>query len=123
VDLVDGVALLNTSLLPAGTNLVTVDYAGDSNFSGTSTSVEQFVVTALPEPKIISVKDNGDKTLTITFLGTPGQPYVVQATSDLTIPVAWENVSTNTAGTWDGNWIYSEDMTKYQQRFFRAVNP
>jgi hypothetical protein len=123
VALVDGVALLNTSLLPAGTNVVAVDYAGDNNFSGTSTSIEQLVVTPLPEPKIISVKDNGDKTLTITFLGTPGQPYVVQATSDLTIPVTWENVSTNTAGTWDGNWIYSEDMTNYQQRFFRAVNP
>jgi hypothetical protein len=123
VAVVDGQATLSTSGLPTGTNVVIAEYAGDANFTGANASVVQFVGIILPEPTIINVKDNGDKTITITFLGTAGREYIVQATSDLTIPVTWENVSTNSAGTWDGTWIYSEDMTRYQQRFFRAVNP
>jgi hypothetical protein len=123
VEVNGGVAEFSTDMIPSGTNVITAEYAGDTNHKGSQASLTQIVVDSLPEPRIVSVSDSPNKILVVRFQGNPGGSYLVQATSNLQPPVTWENVSTNTAGKWDGMWIYSEDMTRYQMRFFRAVNP
>ena len=59
--------------------------------------------------------------MTITFAGTPDAQYVVQASNDPALP-AWENVSTNTAGT-DGQWTFNESTEHYPVRFYRLAKP
>jgi len=61
--------------------------------------------------------------VTVTFAGTAGAEYLVQATPDLTSPVSWANVSTNTASP-DGQWTYTvNDVTTYPHQFLRAAKP
>jgi trimeric autotransporter adhesin len=60
-------------------------------------------------------------TVTVTFAGTPDAQYVVQASDSLASP-AWENVSTNTAGT-DGQWTFTESTEHHPARFYRSAKP
>lgn len=114
-----GVASVSTADLPVGTNSVAVSYAGDSDFLGSSNSLLQ-VVSSLPQrPSILGVRDNGDGTVTVSFAGTAGADYVVEAASELNLPT-WVNVSTNTAGS-DGRWTFTESSVSYPIRFYRAA--
>jgi hypothetical protein len=73
-------------------------------------------------PSTLSIKANGDGTATIAFAGTAGAKYVVQAATNLAPPVAWINVSTNTAGT-DGRWTFTDSMSSGLPRFYRSAKP
>ncbi len=124
VALTDGVASLNTADLPAGTNTVLAACLGDSNYLGSSNSLAQVVVMVAGRPSTpstISIQNNADGTVTITFAGTPDAQYVVQASDNLATP-AWENVSTNTAGT-DGQWTFTESTDYHAARLYRSASP
>jgi hypothetical protein len=73
----------------------------------------------LAQPITLGITANGNGTVTVTFQGTPGGQYVVQATTSLVSPVIWSNVSTNTAGV-DGLWTYT-DSTTQPHAFYRAA--
>ncbi|HWX20041.1 MAG TPA: MBG domain-containing protein, partial [Candidatus Binatia bacterium] len=120
VSLSGGVASTSTALLPIGSNVVTAAYLGDGNFLASTNSLVQVVTanTAVP-PVTVGISKNGNGTVTVTFRGTPGVQYVVQATSSL--PNLWQNVSTNTAGT-NGLWTFTDSMANHPQRFYRAAN-
>jgi hypothetical protein len=110
--------------LPAGTNTVLAAYLGDSNFLGSSNSLAQLVVVVAGRPSTpstIGIQNNADGTVTVTFAGTPDAQYVVQASDNLA-PPAWENVSTNTAGT-DGQWTFTESTAHRPVRFYRSAKP
>jgi hypothetical protein len=79
------------------------------------------VTLHLETPSTLGIENNLDGTVTITFAGTPGGQYVVQATVDLTL-VEWTNVSTNTAAT-DGQWTFTDSMTTHSKRFYRSAKP
>ncbi len=117
VALTAGAASLSTADLPAGTNSVTGSYLGDGNFLGSSNSLAQVVRVVPVTPVTIVIQDNGDGTVTLTFTGTPGAQYVVQASDNLAIP-AWANISTNTAGA-DGHWTFIESTSGHPIRFYR----
>jgi hypothetical protein len=124
VALTDGVASFSTADLPAGTNTVLAACLGDSNFLGSSNSLLQVVVVVAGKsstPSTIGIQNNADGTVTITFAGTPDAQYVVQASDNLA-PPAWENVSTNTAGT-DGHWTLTESTEPHPVRFYRSARP
>lgn len=122
VPLSGGVASINTAFLPPGSNTVTAAYAGDGNFYGCINSLVQVVnVIALP-PSAVGMVANDDDTVTVTFQGTPGAQYLVQAVSDLGQSAGWENVSTNTAGP-DGRWTFTESVAAHARRFYRATKP
>jgi hypothetical protein len=121
VALTDGVASLSTADLPPGTSTVLAVYLGDSNFLGSSNSLVQAVSVVPGAPSTIGIQNNADGTVTISFAGTPDALYVVQA-SDNRVPPAWENVSTNTAGT-DGQWTFTESTEHHPVRFYRSVRP
>ena len=116
-----GVASITTAQLPPGSNTVTAVYAGSTNFQGSTNSLVQVVTLYLQTPSTLGAKNNGNGTVTITFAGTPGGRYVVQATAILA-PVEWTNVSTNTAAT-DGQWTFTDSMTTHSQRFYRSAKP
>jgi hypothetical protein len=123
--LTHGVASLSTAELPAGTSAVLAAYLGDSNFLGSSSSsLAQLVVLVAgrpSSPSTIGIQNDADGTVTITFAGTPDAEYVVQASDNLA-PAAWENVSTNTAGT-DGQWTFTVSTEHYPGRFYRSAIP
>ena len=121
VALTDGVANLSTADLPPGTNTVLAAYLGDCNLLGSSNSLAQVVPVVPGMPSTIGIQNNADGTMTVTFAGTPEAQYVVQA-SDSLAPPAWENVSTNTAGT-DGQWTFTESADHHPVRFYRSARP
>jgi hypothetical protein len=118
VPLVSGVATITTSTLPAGSNMVQAVYMGDSDFAPSTNNLAQIINVNAQQPQTVAIHDNGDNTVTVTFSGTAGAQYVVQAANNLG-PAAWANVSTNTAGT-DGTWTYTESKAGHAQRYFRA---
>jgi hypothetical protein len=88
-------------------------------------AVDDFLVTSLvatQRPATLGIKDNGNSTVTVTFAGTPGAQYLVQAATNLVPPIAWVNVSTNTAGT-NGQWTFTDSNTSRTRRFYRAAMP
>ena len=121
VALTDGVAILNTADLPAGTTTVRAVYAGDSNYLGSNGNVDQ-VVSAIQTPVSVGIKNNGDGTVTVCYSGTPGARYFVQAKSDLRLATPWENISTNTAGA-DGKWTFTESIGDHPVRVYRSAIP
>jgi hypothetical protein len=121
VPLVSGVATLTSSALSAGSNVVEGVYMGNSNFLPSTNSLVQVVNLNVQQPLTLAIHYNGDNTVTITFSGTAGAQYLVQATDSLG-GVAWTNVSTNTAGA-DGTWTYTVSQTGHPQRFFRPAKP
>jgi hypothetical protein len=122
VPLSGGVAAVSTAQLPSGSNVVAAAYFGDGNFLGSSNSLVQVVSLDVQPPTTLRMKANSDGTVTVTFQGTPGAQYVVQARADLVSAVAWENVSTNTASS-DGTWTFTESTVGYSQRYFRSAKP
>jgi len=100
-----------------------------SNVKGGAGHAGQIKITYIfspivPEqPSVLSIVNNGDHSVTVTFAGTAGAEYLVQATPDLTSPVSWANVSTNTASP-GGQWTYTvNDVTTYPHQFLRAAKP
>ena len=122
VALSGGVAGLSAATLPVGTNTVGAVYLGDGNYLGSSNSLVQVVRPVAETPSILGIQRNSGGTLTVTFSGTPGAEYVVQASSNLVSPVAWTNVSTNIAGI-AGRWTFTDGTANHPIRFYRAMAP
>jgi hypothetical protein len=117
--LVNGVADVNTSNLAPGSNTIAAIYLGDGNFLPSTNTLIQIVNVNLGQPVTLGITANVNGTVTVTFQGTPGGQYVVQATTSLNQPTLWSNVSTNVAGV-DGLWTYT-DSTTQPQAFYRAA--
>jgi hypothetical protein len=88
-------------------------------------AVDDFLVTALAAnqpPATLGINGNGNGTVTVTFAGTPGAQYLVQAATNLAPPIAWVNVSTNTAGT-NGQWTFTDFTINRTRGFYRSAMP
>jgi hypothetical protein len=117
--LVSGVAAISTSGLAAGSNDIAAVYLGDGNFGSSSNTLVQVVTLNLAQPITLGIKANGNGTVTVSFQGTPGGQYIVQATTNLGQPGTWSSVSTNIAGA-DGLWTFT-DSTTQSHKFYRAA--
>jgi hypothetical protein len=117
-----GAASISTAQLPPGSNTVTAAYAGSGNFLGSTNSLVQVVSVIAQTPSVVGLAANANGTVTVTFQGTPGARYLVQAVSNLGQSAGWENVSTNTAGP-DGRWTFTESMAAHAQRYYRSAKP
>jgi len=128
--LVGGVISASTTSLPVGTNTVAAQYAGESNFLGSTGTVQQVVQSGVvySQTNVVSAMvDNGDGTFTLSFVGTPqAQYYVVRCADPARLTSGWELLpnSTNTAPPPDGVWSVTV-TNDASQRFYRsaAVNP
>ena len=74
---------------------------------------------SLAQPIIVDIFRTGIN-VQLDFSGTPGAAYYVQATSSLSPPVAWQDVSTNVASVSTGQWSYTQPTSAFSRRFFRA---
>ena len=71
--LVNGETSASTFSLPVGTNLITAEYLGDTNFSGSTNSLQQVVEPTCSQiNNLLGMSDNSDGTFTLSFTGTPG---------------------------------------------------
>jgi Type I phosphodiesterase / nucleotide pyrophosphatase/Bacterial Ig domain len=87
------------------------------------TATNKLAIAIVETPALLGIVNNGDSSITVTFAGTPGAQYRVQANADLAAPGSWVNVSTNVADL-NGRWTYTRSsMTGGAQQFFRAARP
>lgn len=69
---------------------------------------------------IVSCAMQSDGGFTLTCAGGPNEKCLVQATSDLTQPINWVTISTNTSGA-DGRFSFIDtDAKNYPARFYRT---
>jgi hypothetical protein len=89
-------------------------------------SADDAQVTALaPDVSVAAVgiaPDPSSGKVTVTFLGAPGGLYLVQTTTNFTVPGSWLSVSTNVAGG-DGRWTFTDSPTSLAGRYYRAARP
>ena len=121
IALVSGIASASTTSLPVGTNTVTAEYAAQGNYLGSTGSVDQ-VVSGIQTPITVGIQNNRDGSVTVSFSGTPGAQYIVQASGNVGSSGAWTNVSTNTAGA-NGHWTFTESADGHSARFYRSAKP
>jgi hypothetical protein len=80
-------------------------------------------VTSGAPPTVTGISTLADGNMQLGFNGQAGQLYLIQAADNLTPPIAWTTVSTNTA---DGGGSFSFDdltATNHGYRFYRAATP
>jgi hypothetical protein len=115
-------AAFNTSALAYGSHTVAAEYAGDSNFSGSTNSVVQKVVGA-PQ-----VQSNGASfgvqmnQFGFNITGTSGLVIVVEACTNLANPI-WFPVQTNTLPTVGSSYFSDPAWTNYPGCFYRLCSP
>ena len=125
VNLTNGITTL---VIPAATIasssavIVTAEFADPAgNFSSSSNSLTQTIVITTPTIGNISLPPQvADGSFRAALAGTPGQTFIIQASSDL---VHWTPISTNVA---DANGIVSiieSNTVAMPSRFYRGVLP
>jgi hypothetical protein len=88
-----------------------------------SSSSSNATLTVLVPPAITSILPNSDGSLTLNSAGGAGQPYLLQAATNLAPPIAWQTLSTNIAGN-DGTWQFIDTNTPAcPARFYRSCIP
>ena len=107
---------LSTAFLPIGTNAVSVEYAGDNNYLGsTNTLPNGQVVDPQPVP-FISMSGSG--VVNITFVANPYEPYQVQTATNILGP--WQVVSTNAAAS-NGSWLFTDPNATNPRQFYEIL--
>jgi hypothetical protein len=132
VALSNGLAWINLIDLPLGTNLVAVEYPGDSNHYG-STNLLQQVVLADPSPTIgsnlvLAIVKNGENTFTLTLTGATNVLCYLLESTNLIIPISeWAVVPDSTNYATNGIWGHTItnveagfDPAHPAGKFFRA---
>jgi uncharacterized repeat protein (TIGR03803 family) len=111
-------ALPVAGLLPLGNSLYGTTFSGGPGAEGTVFNV------AIPYPPamITNIVHNPDSSVTLYFLGGPNSTNVIQATTNLTPPAMWRNVSTNVADP-GGAWQFTEPPSTNSTRFYRSYAP
>jgi len=96
-----------------------INYTISDGQGGTAAGVINVVVGPAPASSVAEPLVNGDRTVTLNFSGVAGYTYQVDAATNLTPPVVWTPVSTNTAvgGTWQ---FTDTQTTNYPDRFYRS---
>lgn len=92
-------------------------------FSGGPGGAGTVFDVAIPPPAavITNIIQNAGGSVTLFFLGGPNSTNVIQAATNLTPPVAWQNVSTNVADA-NGAWQFTDSNTG-GTKFYRSYAP
>jgi len=121
VPLSGGVARVTLALFQLGYNHVAATNVTDGNYVSSDASLDQLVEASARTPITTDIRNNGNRTVTVYFLGTPNVEYVVEASQSLIEPV-WDNISTNLSGS-NGRWTIDDSTVGQMQRFYRVVKP
>ena len=80
-------------------------------------------VTSGVPPTVTGISTLADGNMQLGFNGQAGQLYLIQAADNLTPPIAWTTVSTNTADS-GGSFSFDDlTATNHGYRFYRAAVP
>jgi hypothetical protein len=117
----------NVYYTPPATNGNVTDaflYTVSDNYGATNQgTVIVTVITNGPPVTITGITALGNKTALISFAGTAGNNYLIEATTNLTPAIVWTILSTNTAGT-NGLFQYNDlNSTNYPMRYYRTETP
>ncbi len=93
-------------------------YTVDDGYGGSGTANILVNVYNAAGPAQLSIPTNG--VVNITFFGIPNDTYLVQTTTNLSVP--WWPLSTNTAGL-DGSWLFTDLNATNAQQYYRAAQP
>ena len=96
----------------------TVSYAVSDGLGGTATAnilVNVYSATGLAQ---MSLPTNG--VVNIKFFGIPNYTYVVQTTTNLSVP--WWTLGTNTAST-NGTWLFTDPNATNAEQYYRSAQP
>jgi len=74
-----------------------------------------------PQPKLTASLSAGPQ-FNLSLNGSPGSNYVLQLATNLTPPIQWQSLLTNTADT-NGVWQAADTNLNSTQKFYRAVTP
>ena len=124
--LVGGVVAASTAALPSGTNTIAAQYAAQSNYLGSTNSLQQVVqslVVCSQTNAIVGISLNQDGTFTLTFIGTPQAQYYLVASPDASASVTnWVPLagSTNTVTNSTGLWQLIVTNT-FSQQYYRST--
>ena len=77
--------------------------------------------TGLPSPTL-TVNLGSGTNLNLSLTGLPGTNYVLQAATNLTPPIQWQPLITNTADT-NGLWQFADTNLNSSQKFYRVTTP
>ncbi len=110
------------SLANSSVVVVTAEFADPSgNFSSSSNSLSQIIVVANPTIGQVSITPpKADGTFQASLVGTPGQTFVLQASTDL---VNWINISTNMADASGVISFVQSNAVAFPSRYFRGMMP
>jgi hypothetical protein len=91
-----------------------------TNNFGSVTSTLAGLTIFLPPQSFKAINANSHQ-LSLQLSGTPNFPYTLQSTTNLTPPINWQPVITNSADI-NGNWsITVSNMSSTPSSFYRAV--
>ena len=126
--LIDPPSTINTSLsnqtnvtltLPSVTSTDAINYfVVVTNNYGSVTSSIVFLTVFLPPQNFYA--QNVVTGLQMNLAGTPSFPYILQSATNLTPPISWKSIRTNSADT-NGNWQFTDTNLNGGQKFYRAV--
>ena len=85
----------------------------------TSKAVTANFVAALPRLQANVLAGTG---VQLNLAGFPGQSYVLQAATNLTLPILWQSLWTNLADN-NGNWQFTDTNLNQTQKFYRVTVP
>ncbi len=106
-------AVLALSAITNATNYFVVV----TNNYGSVTSTMVPLVVFLP-PQNFFVQNVGTG-LQMQFTGTPYYPYILQSATNLTPPINWQSIFTNSVDV-NGNWQFTDTNLNAGQKFYRA---
>ncbi|MGA2247187.1 MAG: immunoglobulin domain-containing protein, partial [Verrucomicrobiota bacterium] len=106
----------NLNLAAAGNYAVVVSAAGGS----VTSAVVTLTVSIIP-PGISHVAVNSNGSIALNLTGSPGSTYKLEAATNLTAPIDWFDIATNTLGT-NYVWQFTDlQATNFRRQFYRLM--
>ena len=93
-------------------------YTVSDGFGGSATANINVYVYSAAGLAQMRLPTNG--MVNITFFGIPNYTYIVQTTTNLSVP--WWTLSTNTAGT-NGTWLFTDPNATNAEQYYRISQP
>ena len=118
----NGITLTNTgtALVYFNSNNVADRFTGTITDGFGGTNFQTVAIAPAPDttPLITGVVA-GNGSVTLSLGGASGHTYILETTTNLTLPGSWQSIATNTAGT-NGVWQFTDTQaTNFTQRFYR----
>jgi hypothetical protein len=115
-------AQTNNTLTVSNLNLsVAGNYFVIVGASGGSVTSAVVALTVYVPPAINIVAANPGGSFTLNLLGSPGYTYVLETTTNLSLPGDWLFLATNTLGT-NGLWQFTDSQaTNFPRQFYRLL--